>query len=389
MSRRDFLAVGGLGVVGLSAAERAARVRAGLGRSRTCVVFVMLTGGASSQETFDPQPQSPRDHRGPFRAVETSVPGVFLSELLPKLSQRAHQFALVRSLHHSAAPIHETGLQYLQAGALGNRRSRPASAGSRLQHLSGFPDDSSVPAYAVTPSRLALNGGGPLPYDGPSDQAEAAAPAVIDDGAILLDAVPDDAQPRRLFAEGFEAQSPEIREQYGRTPFGRRLWNARQLVEHGASWITVNLFDRLEGMPTFDAHGCGASPATLHDYAQTLCPQLDRALSGFLDDLQSTGLWRDVLVVCTGEMGRTPRVNPRGGRDHWTRCWSGLLAGGCVPGGLVIGSSDSRGAEPSDRPVHLRDLTALAWQAATGGCVAAPAQLAEANPLPELSAVCV
>jgi hypothetical protein len=377
VSRRDFLAVGSLSVVSFPAAERAARLRAKLGRGPKTVVLVMMNGGASSFETFDPKPTAPKEIRGPYRAIESSIPGIHLSELLPKLAERAHQFALVRSVHHSAAPIHETGLQYLQSGGLAARDSRPGALGSMLQHRSGYPNESQVPAYVVTPRRLFLGERSPV-FDGSGTASDAVDPSVIDDS------LPADENCATRIPGRFTDQPQEVCNAYGRTPFGRSLWNARQLVEQGVSWVTVNLFDNLHGLATWDAHGAPAAPATVADYGHTLCPQFDRAMSGFLDDLAATGLWNDVLVVCTGEMGRAARINTRGGRDHWTRCWSALVAGGGIPGGTVIGASDARAAEPADRPVHARDLAATAFAAATGGSWTEELpQLAQAKTLPD------
>ena len=202
----------------------------------------------------------------------------------------------------------------------------------------------------VTPARLHLDPPQAFSADGPG--AAGAGPAVIRDG--IVEAVDS---PRTVYAERFEKQPYEIQDAYGHSSFGRRLWNARQLVEYGASWVTVNLFESLNGHVTWDAHGRGSAPGTIQDYGRTLCPQFDRAMSGFLDDLEATGLWNDVLVICTGEMGRTPRINRTAGRDHWTKCWSALVAGAGVPGGQVIGASDARAAEVVDDPVAVQDLT--------------------------------
>jgi len=369
VSRRDFLAVGGLSVVGFPAAERAARLRAQLGRGPKTVVLVLMNGGASPLETFDPKPSAPKEIRGPYRAIETAVPGTFLSETLPRLAERARKFSLVRSVHHTAAPIHETGLQLLQGGALANRKGAVAAFGSRLDASPSLPDETTVPAYVVTPARLHLDPPQAYPADGPAGEA-AANPAAIRDG--IVEAV---ESPRTVYAERFEKQPYELQDAYGHSNFGRRLWNARQLVEYGASWVTVNLFESLNGRVTFDAHGAGSGPGTIQDYGRTLCPQFDRAMSGFLDDLEATGLWNDVLVICTGEMGRTPKINRTAGRDHWTRCWSALVAGGAVPGGQVIGQSDARGADVIDQPVPLQELGTAAFRAATGATPASEASL--------------
>lgn len=361
VSRRDFLAVGGLSVVGLPAAERAAKLRARLGRGPKTIVLVLMNGGASALETFDPKPAAPKEIRGPYRAIETAAPGIFLSETLPRLAERAKKFSLVRSVYHSAAPIHETGLQLLQTGGLGNRRGPVVSFGSRLERGGTLADETTVPAYVVTPARLNLEFGPAFPADGRGVDENAFDPAVVHEGLLAAHETP-----RPVYGERFESQPYDIQDSYGHSRFGRTLWNARQLVEYGASWVTVNLFDTLTGCVTWDAHGAPSAPGTIQDYGRTLCPQFDRAMSGFLDDLQATGLWNDVMVVCTGEMGRTPRINARGGRDHWTKCWSALIAGGGIAGGQVIGQSDARAAEVVDHPVPVQELTLAAFRAASG-----------------------
>ncbi|HVJ87310.1 MAG TPA: DUF1501 domain-containing protein [Caulifigura sp.] len=378
VSRRDFLAVGGLSVVGLPAAERAARLRAQLGRGPKTVVLVLMNGGASPLETFDPKPSAPKEIRGPYRAIETSVSGVFLSETLPRLAERAKKYSLIRSVYHSAAPIHETGLQLLQAGALGNRKGPVPAIGSRLKTTEGVEDETTVPAYVVTPARLRLDRQAPFPPDGPGEST-GSEPAVVRDGIVE-----SDTAPRTVFAERFEKLPYELQDAYGHSSFGRRLWNARQLVEYGASWVTVNLFDSLAGHATWDAHGHGSAPGTIQDYGRTLCPQFDRAMSGFLDDLEATGLWNDVLVICTGEMGRTPKINRTAGRDHWTRCWSALVAGAGIPRGHVLGSSDARGAEVTEDGVPLQDLTLSVFRTACG-TNDAPRETAAATPLSKLA----
>jgi hypothetical protein len=234
-----------------------------------------------------------------------------------------------------------------------------------------------VPAYVVTPSRLHLDPPQAFAADGPG--AAGTGPAVIRDG--IVEAVDS---PRTVYAERFEKQPYEIQDAYGHSSFGRRLWNARQLVEYGASWVTVNLFESLNGHVTWDAHGQGSAPGTIQDYGRTLCPQFDRAMSGFLDDLEATGLWNDVLVICTGEMGRTPKINRTAGRDHWTKCWSALVAGAGVPGGQVIGASDARAAAVVDDPVAVQDLTTAAFRAACGSQPESSQEPVAAGPIVKL-----
>ncbi len=366
-------------MVGLPAAERASRLRASLGRGPRTVILILMNGGASSFETFDPKPSAPKEIRGPYRPIETAVPGLFISETLPRLAERARRFSLIRSIHHTAAPIHETGLQLLQAGSLGNRRGPAVAFGSRLHRGDGLADETTVPAYVVTPARHRLEHGPAFPADGPGLDAQASEPAIVRDGFVEAPEAP-----RPVYSDRFETIPYEVQDAYGHSSFGRRLWNARQLVEYGASWVTVNLFESLAGQVTFDAHGLASAPATIHDYGRTLCPQLDRALSGLLDDLETTGLWNDVLVICAGEMGRTPKINRNGGRDHWTRCWSALVAGGGISGGQVIGETDARGSSILSTPVPVQDLMASAFRAASGTSAEAGDQNQPTGPLASL-----
>jgi len=131
------------------------------------------------------------------------------------------------------------------------------------------------------------------------------------------------------------------------------------LVESGVRCVVVNLFNTLHGKITWDAHGhATASPATVYDYRDHLCPAFDRAYAALLDDLQQRGLIDHTLVVATGEFGRTPKINANSGRDHWPNVWSGLMAGGGIAAGQVIGASDKQGAEPVDRPLEARAIPA-------------------------------
>ena len=180
-------------------------------------------------------------------------------------------------------------------------------------------------------------------------------------------------QPAALIQSGREPES--IRRLYGSSRFGELLLQSRLLVEQGFRCVTVNLFDQLglaasPGTPTAIPN-CG--PATIADCRDQLCPAFDRAMSGLLDDLSQRGLLEDTLVIAVGEMGRSPRINPQGGRDHWTKCWSALVAGGGTRGGQVIGTSDDVAAEPVERPIELGELAAtmLHWFGIDGRQLAA------------------
>ncbi len=340
VTRRAFLRAGGLGVVGLSLADHSAWADLIRGRSQRNCIFVLMTGGPSQLETFDPKPDAPADVRGTMDAVATSVTGLFLSETLPQLAQRAQQFSVIRSLHHSAAPVHETGLQLLQTGRLAWKGVRFPNFGQVLTEASepsaGKPIAATIPQILESLGRAAYLG-----QDAGADHA------LLSEIGTLI---------------GKESET--VRRLYGATPYGERLLHARLLIEQGVRCVTVNLHDGLGSRRTWDVHGdteCG--PATIADCRDYLCPAFDRAMSGLLDDLTQQGLLDDTLVIAVGEMGRAPRINAHGGRDHWTNCWSALVAGGGIQGGQVIGASDDISAYPTDRPVELGELpaTVLNW----------------------------
>jgi len=141
----------------------------------------------------------------------------------------------------------------------------------------------------------------------------------------------------------------------GAIGFARSCRRARQLVEAGVPFVRVNMFDTVFHRATWDSHGTRPF-STFRDYKDTVGPAFDIGYSTLLEDLSQRGLLATTLVIAMGEFGRTPRINPSGGRDHWTKCWTVLLAGGGVQGGQVYGSSDATGAEPRDNPVHIESL---------------------------------
>jgi hypothetical protein len=353
-----------LGVVGLSAAEQAARKRAaGAAPERRSCIFLFLTGGPSHLETFDPKPEAPLGIRGPFRPIATNVPGMSLSENLPLLAQRAHQFSLLRSLSHDAAPIHETGQQLLQTGRLAQGGVASPSFGSVVAKLAKPMGE--IPPYVVLP-RVMQNTG---VYACQSQRAGFLGPAF---DPRSWDPTPSShAADSPIGGEGetspaafqLQPESGTSRSRYGATPFGQACLLARRLVEQGTRFVSVNMFDGLTNPVTWDCHAHGRwTSSNLYDYRDTLCPDFDRACAALLDDLAERGLLEQTLVVATGEFGRTPRINDFGGRDHWTNVWSALVAGGGTHGGRIIGASDPRGAYPADRPISPAELAATIFE---------------------------
>jgi uncharacterized protein (DUF1501 family) len=377
--------VGGLGALGLSLADLDAARATGQASSDRAVILLLLVGGPSQLETWDPKPGAPAEIRGPFGSIATSVPGVRISEHLPKLARRLDSLTLIRSLHHDAAPIHETGHQLIQTGKLCLADKDYPHVGSVVARLRGSKHD--LPPFVVVPGPVGNTGVGVS--HGQSAGALGAAfdpfhlaadPAALDfdpadafDRAQrFLDAAPDlpagvRTSADRLFAQrsrrafDLTAEPAAVRDGYGRTTFGQSCLLARRLVEAGVRLVTVNMFETVFNKVTWDCHG--ARPfSTLDDYARELLPTFDMAFSALLDDLDRRGLLDSTLVVATGEFGRTPKLNAAGGRDHWPGVWSAAMAGGGLRRGEVIGSSDAHAAEPHDRPITPPELVATIYR---------------------------
>jgi uncharacterized protein (DUF1501 family) len=417
LTRRDFLRAGAVsaGAVGLSLAELT-RLEAAPSRSKDInCILLFLVGGPSQLDTWDLKPGAPDEVRGPFRPIRTNAPGVAICEHFPLMARMADRYAIVRSVHHGEAPIHETGHQLMQTGRLSRGGQDHPHYGAVLSRLRG-PRGGGAPVSVVVPAPIGNTGvrishGQGAGYLGAAhepvvcgaDPARLAGPTelvdAVDCAQRALDAVggPDvgqaalfSAQARKAFDVGTEDDG--LRERYGRNTFGQSCLLARRLLERGVRLVTVNMFDCVFDRITWDCHADGGSlGTTLDDYRDTLCPIFDTAYTALLEDLTRRGLLDTTLVLAMGEFGRTPHLNPRGGRDHWPGCWSVLFAGAGVKGGQVIGSSDATGSEPKDRPVSPAEVAATVYHAlgldpATRlpGPDGRPLSLADAAPVAEL-----
>jgi uncharacterized protein (DUF1501 family) len=405
LTRRDFLRVGGL-AVGFGLTELALLDHAGAAptqREKACIQL-FLVGGPGHLDTWDLKPDAPDNIRGPFRPIRTTVPGLDLCEHFPLMARRAERFAVLRSLHHREAPIHETGHQLMQTGQLSRRGIDWPHYGAVLGKLRPSSSPGAAPPWVVLPGPIGNTGvsvshGQTAGFLGREHDpavpgfsladpqaAHGLDPARLARPEALLDAVDAtqrlveetdtiagkvrEAMLRSYFSsrakQAFDlgAEPASDRERYGWNTFGQSCLLARRLVEHGVRLVTVNMFDTVFNRITWDCHANGGDlQSNLHDYKETLCPMLDTAYSALLDDLHATGLLETTLVLCVGEFGRTPKLNNRGGRDHWPGVWSGLLAGGGIRGGQVLGSSDAHGEEPKERPVLPQELVATVYHA--------------------------
>jgi hypothetical protein len=159
-----------------------------------------------------------------------------------------------------------------------------------------------------------------------------------------------------------KAEPEALRQKYGMNKFGQSCLLARRMLERGVRFVTINMFETVFNEITWDIHG--SRPFTpIQAYKEIVGPWFDNGYSSLLEDLKERGMLENTLVVCTGEFGRTPKVNPAGGRDHWPQCWSMFFAGGGVKGGQVIGASDEIGGYPKDRPVVAAEVTASIYHA--------------------------
>jgi hypothetical protein len=411
LSRRDFLRVGAAsaGAVGLTLADLA-HAKTTNGKDVNCILLFLI-GAPSQLDTWDLKPNAPDTVRGPFRPIKTNVPGVEIGEHFPLMAKMADRYAILRSVHHKAAPIHETGHQMMQTGYLFRGAQEYPHYGSVLSQVRGR-RTGGLPPFVVLPSPIGNTGvsvshGQTAGYLGAKHEpfvlrgdpaaagfnvTDLSAPPGIDPARLktrkaLLEAIDEtqrafdtteDIRSRDnayeqafglIFSEkskkafDIASEKDEVRSRYGRNTFGQSCLLARRLIEHGVRLVTVNMFDTVFNEITWDCHADGGSLAVnLNDYKETLCPMFDTAYTGLLEDLKQRGLLDTTLVVAMGEFGRTPQLNARGGRDHWPGVWSILFAGSSVRGGQVVGSSDKNGAEPRDRPVTPAEVAATVYR---------------------------
>ena len=426
ITRRHVLQAG-TGLLGVSlpqilAAEDASPILNPRARS---VLFVFLFGGPSQLETFDMKPEAPDGIRGPFRPIASRTPGLRVCEHLPQLASMSDKYCVVRTMthrrnDHNAAHIIQTGrpMPVAQRGAAGVDASDSdwPAMGSVIEYLdqhSGQPRD--FPSYVYLPNRLGhLQGydrlgqyagwlgrsynalatdirkrdGRDNPYfrncgDDELDfriQGLDHHPTMtvdrlnrretllqqLEQQQRLLDnqATHDEFRARALSlvtsermrtALDIRQESSRLRDRYGRHLFGQSCLMGRRMIEAGARFVTV-LWDAPDGY-SWDSHRNST------DVRNHLLPGLDQGLSALLTDLETRGLLEETMVVCLGEMGRTPRGNASWGRDHWSYCFPVLLAGAGIRCGVVFGTSDNQAAYPVEHPVSPADLSATIFRA--------------------------
>lgn len=423
LNRRDaMLRLGQLGAGAFALPqllEASTRAVPAPGPARSCI-FLFLWGGPPQQDLWDLKPDAPDGIRSPFRPIHTRVPGIHITEMMPRLAAQMDKVAVVRSVTHTSN-IHEPSVYHMLTGRNDmtltvprnqRRRSHPPFFGSVLAH---FAPPAPMPAVVTIPRPVGhdgvtyagTNAGWLGPQFDPLELKEAPGSAEQPVHAVAL---PDDMNVTRLQARrglltliedaqrradhrtplgGFydqafrmlstqtakrafnlELEPSAVRERYGRNEYGDSFLLARRLVEAGVrlvstTWMYIfptgrvsNVWDNHAG---YGIHGAQTGYDLLR--SPVCIPPLDQALSALLEDLSMRGLLDETLVVAVGEFGRTPRINATGGRDHWGPCQSALLAGGGIRGGQVYGSSDAAAAYVRDRPVAPEDLLATIYHA--------------------------
>ena len=416
-SRRTFLQVG-LGGLSLPALLRARA--AAPAAPPTAVILVWLPGGCSQLDTYDPKPDAPREYRGPFGTIPTRLPGVHFSELLPRQAAVADRVTIVRSMTQTAGG-HPAGSMQMLSGdmdTLDKPKPRLPDWMCVANHLrsAGGPRGTPLPRYVgINP---------PLAYNGPAYLGDAAQPFIVSgDPSQPSFAVPNlgvdsatevarlarrttlrsqfDALRRGVgrhlemeALDAFEGQAIELvtspaataafdlsreddrtRDRYGRNAWGQQLLMARRLVEAGVDIVTTELSGPLCGRTgSWDDH---AVDVHVFDALRFRAAAYDHAVAALVEDLHDRGLAERVLVVVTGEFGRTPKIaygastgggnasGPAGtiqpGRDHWPQAFSNLWAGGGSRGGQVVGATDARGEQVVSRRSTAHDFLATLY----------------------------
>jgi hypothetical protein len=416
-SRRQLLHLGGIGAIGLGLPEL---LRAGSPPARdnsakpTSCIFIVQYGGCSHIDSFDLKPDAAEEIRGPFKPIPTSRPGTRICEHLPRLARLANRYCLVRSMTHGN-PGHDGGMHVAMTGHSNPAENTPyyGAVAAKLR-----PSTRNVPSYVwlqnlagdVQPRYLTGGFLGPAysPLRVGTDQDNPAAPGFrvksfdpppdvpserLQDRRQLLDQVEQSGRvptsddglrpfreravdlltgPEARAAFDLDREPARVRDRYGRHPLGQNLLMARRLIEAGTRLVSVTAWtglppgEKFRNVQTWDMHGNGAGLGSIFGGGAFglgwALPRVDEAVSALLTDLDDRGLLDTTLVVMVGEFGRTPKIS-NAGRDHWPQCYSALLAGAGIRGGLVHGASDKSGGYVKDAPVHPEDFGATLFHA--------------------------
>lgn len=419
LTRRRLLQLGGIGAIGLGLPQllraSAPGSRPPSASEKSCI-FIVQYGGCSHIDSFDLKPDAPAEVRGPFKPIATTVPGTRVCEHLPRLARLADRYCLVRSMTHGN-PNHDGGMHVCMTGHSNPAENTPyyGSVAAKLR-----PAARNVPSYvwlqnlagdvqpryltggflgpAYSPLRVGTDLDNPSApgfkvkaFDPPADvpskrlrDRQGLLAGIESSAGRSMPQPPGDLAPFRERAvelvTGPEARAAfdldrepaNVRDRYGRHPLGQNLLMARRLIEAGVRLVSVTAWtglppgEKFRNVQTWDMHGDGPGLGSIFGAGAFglgwALPRVDEAVFALLTDLDDRGLLENTLVVLVGEFGRSPRVVANG-RDHWPACYSALLAGAGVRGGLVYGASDKTGGYVKDAPVRPEDFGATLFHA--------------------------
>ena len=438
MQRRELLKMGMYGFGGLSlsqfmqaraySTELAAQPGMGLATAdnrhgdRTAIILVWQRGGCSHLDTWDPKPDAPSEFRGPYQSLETNVPGMRLTELLPQLSKCADKYSLLRSVAHTGGGHPAGSLQILAGDPDAKDKTLPVlpdwmSIANYLRHnpkreIPNYITVNPVDRYdsftiagstylgpSHDPFRVVGDPSQPdfkVPNIGIGDEGVASrfkkrldlkrgldrVKAEIDQAGVMEAMNDFDRQalnlltsPKAQAAFDLSREKESVRERYGKNQWGQQLLMARRLVEAGVEIVTTELDGPLCGrVANWDDHAVNHH---VFDALEFRMPTFEQAVSALIEDIYDRGLDRRVLVVVAGEFGRTPRITHvassgggvasgskgtvQPGRDHWPRANTMLFAGGGIQTGQIIGATDARGEDPVERRVSPGDFLATLY----------------------------
>ncbi|MFP6769025.1 MAG: DUF1501 domain-containing protein [Planctomycetaceae bacterium] len=390
VTRRGFLGTAAAGAAAAGFAQdmtvldvlKNPLVAAEVKKNQKSVILLWLAGGASQLETWDPKPGRPTG--GPFRPISTNATGVQISELLPKMSQRMQHTAILRSLstgigdHGGGASLMETGrrreqgLPFPDLGAIISRELGRAdsqvpdyvsfytSTEGRRKGTSGFLGARFAPMFLadgmIPPNIRRLEAVADIDHKERADLRDLLAKRfsqgrrsrVLGTHTSAYQRVRGIMASEQLF--NIEDEPAKVRARYGPTQFAQQCLVARRLVEAGVPFVKV-------ARAWWDSHGQN------FETHQELCADLDQSMSVLLDDLHERGMLENTLVITLAEFGRTPKINPSLGRDHFANAWSATLSGCGVKGGAVHGKTDADGQNVAEGKIGAKDLFATAFKA--------------------------
>jgi Protein of unknown function (DUF1501) len=390
--RRAFLKVGSLSLFGCLGYADALRLRAAAASTserEISVIHLLLSGGISQMDSWDPKPDAASAYRSQFQPIDTVAPGVRIIEHLPMTARHADKFAIIRSMRHKLIS-HESAMSLVCSGnePLGTVQfpAMQTVIAKELGPRSDLPPAVSIPSVTGSWEKCGFLSTKYNPFNAGDPNVETYKVrdlnlpmgvdwARMDHRRSLLSLVDDEF--RRLDTAGvsesmdsyyqtafrlmhstlakqafqIEREPEKVRDRYGRTSLGQGVLLARRLVEAGVRFVTVS-----RGFNAYDHH------RTIFPLLQNaFLPELDRTFSALLEDLNLRGMLETTIVIVTGEFGRTPEINANGGRDHWPRAFSLAIAGGGITGGRVYGATDERGGFVKDDPVSVSDLVATIY----------------------------